>query len=127
MEIDNGVNEMEQDISRVITNGFNIISKVVPQIRQLISPIIDSAYKIQIAKGKDVLEDVATSSSGCWNSFLYVNGRTDEMHTEMDCAYTFITVPKQVIDHIQHCTHQSRFMFQIKEEQRLFLLISIFL
>ena len=81
--------------------------------RILISPIIDTAYKIQIAKGKDVLEDVATSSSGCWNSFLYVNGRSDEMHTKMNCAYTFITVPNQRMDINAQLNHKPVFLFKL--------------
>ena len=71
------------------------LSKYILEIRSLASSIIDSAVSIQKKSKTSVLTNVKTTESGFWNTMLYYNGTTSKLHTEKDCAYTMITVPKK--------------------------------
>ena len=90
----------------------------------MLCPIINAAYNRQCSDGLNLLQSPSISHSGCWNFFLFVDGRTDEFHREDDCAYTFITIPKQVMNSNQHCSHQPLFLFKLNEEQKLILPMS---
>ena len=85
----------------------------------LICPIINAAFDRQCDNGLELLQSRDASDNGNWNSFLFVNGRTEKFHREDDCAYTYITVPNHYIDKTQHCTNQASFLFQIDEERIL--------
>ena len=76
---------------------------------------------MQNKSGNAGLTEVETLSSGCWNVFLYVNGRTNLLHTEKDCAYTFITVPNQSREKNTQLKNKLMFIFKISEEQQLML------
>ena len=53
-----------------------------------------------------------------------MNGKTDNFHRENDCAYTFITVPNQILTKRKHILEQPHFFFQIKEDMKLSLLLT---
>ena len=95
MIIDKKSNDIEAMCSTSIKNGMVALSGIVPEINIIISPMLYTANDIQDTKMYAGLTNVKTSNLGCWNAFLYVNGRADELHTENYCAYTYITVPKQ--------------------------------
>ena len=72
-----------------------------------------------------MLEEVETTSSGWWNSFLYVHGRTEELYMERDCAYTLITVPPSSAQKDILLCNKLVFLFQIgNKEQLMFPLVS---
>ena len=52
---------------------------------------------------------------------MFVDGRTDNFHTEKECAYTFITVPQQVLQsNVEDC-NKPKFIFKIDEDRHLIL------
>ena len=69
---------IETICSEVITKGVNSLSDIVPDIKYLLSPILDTAQKNGKSMGDTVLSEVNTATSGCWNAFLYVDGRTEQ-------------------------------------------------
>ena len=112
---------MEKNCSKVINNSVKSLSAIVPDIKYLLSPILDTAHKMGNDIGDTVLSEVDTASSGCWNAFLYVDGRTEQLHTERDCAYTLITVPIQVVDSDLPLYQKPLFLFQLAENNQLIL------
>ena len=60
----------------------------------LLCPIINAGFNKQAAEGIELLQRSKISNDGCWNSFMFVDERTEAFHRENDCAYTIITVPK---------------------------------
>lgn len=51
---------------------MNSLSDIVPDIKYLLSPILDTAQKNGKKMGDIILSEVNTVSSGCWNIFLYM-------------------------------------------------------
>ena len=47
----------------------------------------------------NLIQVIETTESGSWNNFSFVAGKKEEFHVETDCAYTFITVPNQILQH----------------------------
>ena len=112
---------IETICSEVIKKGVNSLSAIVPDIKYLLSPILDTAQKIGKSMGDTVLSEVNTATSGCWNAFLYVDGRTEQLHTERDCAYTLITVPLQVVKADIPLCHKPLFLFKLGDSDQLVL------
>ena len=119
--INDNAKYVEEMCCDVIVHAVISLSKIIPDLKYLLSPIIDTAEKIQTVLNDFVLQRVKSSSSGCWNAFLYVNGKTDIMHSEKDCAYTLITVPSQeVLKNVPLC-NQPVFIFQIGTKEQIML------
>ena len=108
---------LENLCGKALESGISTISNTFPEIRHLLCPIINAAYERQNTEAIELLSSRCTSDDGLWNCFLFVDGRTKDFHVENDCAYTFISIPRQFIDTKQHCTHQPTFMFKINNEQ----------
>ena len=68
--------------SNVILNGIDSLSKLNPDLKHLLCLILDSANNIQKSMGNIRLNDIETTPSGFWSIFLYVNGRSNQLHTE---------------------------------------------
>ena len=90
-----GDSSVENKFTDAINGGINNLKVIVPEIIHLICPLINVAYKRQQDVGINMLESQGTAYNRCWNSFLFVDGRTYNFHTEKYCAYTFIIVPLQ--------------------------------
>lgn len=121
LAINNNAKEIEKEISIAITNGVNVVGVILREIRMLLSPVLDTARQIQEKNGNIGLTDVDTSEVGCWNSFLHVNGRTDVLHTEKDCAYTFVTVPNQIRNLNTPLQNKPMFLFKVNSKQQVML------
>ena len=78
-----------------------------------------AANNIQDTHSYEGLTQVKASNLCCWNSFLFVNGRTDKLHTENDCAYTCITVPKQKRSVKTAVKNKPLFIFKLSTKQHL--------
>lgn len=63
--INNKAKDVERLCSEMITKGVNSFSIIIPDLKYLLSPILDTAEKIQKKIGKVVLEEVPTASCGC--------------------------------------------------------------
>ena len=89
----------------------------------LISPDLDTDHMMQKKSAMVGLTDIETSVIGYWNLFLYVNRRTDLLHTENDCTYIFLTVPcherkKYTVK------NKLMFIFKLLEKQQIILPLS---
>ena len=73
------------------------LKRMIANLPILLSPIIDTAFNLQQKLGDVNLKSVQTASSGLWQSQVCVNASTSVLHTERDCTYTLITVPKQYL------------------------------
>ena len=93
--------------------GIDSLSHRVPNIKDLISPIIDAVYHQQSHKGHINLKRIEASKHGVWQSSVYVNAMTEKFHIEYDCTNTVIVVPKQPI--VSKKDKEYRFVFQIQE------------
>ena len=104
-----------------VVEGIRSLSVIIPELKNMLCPIINAAYDMQCKQPIDLLKNEVTSDVGCWNTFLFVEGRTDNFHCEDDCAYTFITVPQQQRRLYFHPQHEPCFLFKINETQTLTL------
>ena len=71
------------------------MSKHIPNIQQLISPVLDVAFQMQKQYGDVNFKEVELSELGIWKTVVTVNAYTKELHTEDDCTSTIIHVPNQ--------------------------------
>ena len=71
------------------------LSTLIPKIKLLISPILSVGYNLQKSQGNVNMKRTLSSGSGLWSSCVSVNATAGILHTEKDCTYTLITVPKQ--------------------------------
>ena len=75
--------------------GINQLQKYIPILPQLISPLIAIAFRLQNELGDINLQQTSASNNGLWQTCFCINAETAEFHTENDCTYTLIHVPKQ--------------------------------
>ena len=114
---------VEELCSSSISYGIEVLSRVVPEIGHLLSPIVDVANKItndNLDTDKLLMEG-ENSSKGCWNAMLNVNGKTELFHTERDCTYTFITVPHQVMKKEISPVHKPYFIFKANSKTQILI------
>ena len=90
--------EVEIFFSYITTEGVDSLSYVVPDIKHLLSPILDTTHKNQKIMGDIVLKEMKTTYSGYWGTFIYINGRTGQLRTENCCTFTLITVPIYIVE-----------------------------
>ena len=83
-------------ISLELDNAVKSFGKYLRHINSLLSPVIDVAYKLQEELGSINLKNVSTSKSGLWVSQACIDASTKVQHTENDCIYTIISMPKQI-------------------------------
>ena len=119
IQISQDAKYLEMISAKALEYGISKISEVFPEIKHVLSPIINAAFDKQCEEGLELLDNIHASDNGCWNSFIFVNGRTHKFHRENDCAYTCITVPKQFINKGEHVKQRPAFIFKIDEEQEL--------
>ena len=66
--------------------GITKVRNIIPEIKHLWCPIVNAAFYKQSKEGIDMIQSRYASDNGCWNSFLFVDGKTDNFHQENDCA-----------------------------------------
>lgn len=57
--------------------------------------IIITGFNLQWDKCNVYLKRVAVSESGLWQTSIYINAQTKQMHTDNDVTYNVIHVPQQ--------------------------------
>ena len=62
--------------------------------------------------------DVLWSENGIWQSCICVNAETEVFHTEQDCTYTVIWIPKQSKEIAKEVSkdHNCRFLFKVRDK-----------
>ena len=75
--------------------GIENLSRHIPNIKHLISPVLDVAFKMQSERSDVNVKEVELSDIGIWKTAVSVNAYTEELRIEDDCTSTIIHVPKQ--------------------------------
>lgn len=79
-----------------INRSVSDLTTFLPNMRTILSPVIEAALFIQQQKEIDLnLKETISSNDGCFQSSICVNAETKQYHTEHDCTYTLISIPKQ--------------------------------
>ena len=110
-------NAIECICSHELGVAMDSLSGRLHNLRDLISPILDVAYSEQKHKGYINLKKVQSSDHGCWQTQVCVNASTEKFHTEKDCTYTLIHVPKQKKS--SDVNQQYRFVFQLMKHMNI--------
>ena len=109
-------NKIDYKCATVITEGISCMRKIIPNISNLILPIIEVAYNMQNEIGSVNLKKITTSANGIWQSEICVNAKTNQFYTEKDVTYTFITVPQQILkSKTGNLRNNTFFLFQMNE------------
>ena len=110
--------KMEQIASSQIKVAIKDLSRLIPNIRKLISPVLQQAVKKQEIEGNVNFKNVKSSEHGVFQSEICINAVTKIFHTEKDCTYTLISVPHQATSKEDNKLTRSPtyFMFKINDE-----------
>ena len=88
--------KLEELCANDLSFAISSLSKVFPTVHRVISPILRTCYDLQATNGKlKNFERTRSYNNGLWQSALCFNAQTKVFHTENDCTYTVISVPKQ--------------------------------
>lgn len=102
-----------------ISRSINDLKSFIPNVKSIISPVIDTCFHLQ-ASIKDInIKEVYASNDGCWQSSLCVDAITNDFHNEQDCTYTLISVPRQETIVSNKNGNKYHFLFQLTENKRL--------
>ena len=112
-------NFMQQLSAEDLLNGLLDMSVVLPAVGKVVSPIIDAAFEMQKVKGNIELSQVPGSSEGLWQTSICINAETHEFHTEEDCTYTVIKVPKHEKQQKKNCDKKYNFIFQLDRKHNI--------
>ena len=119
--IDEKLSNIEDQAALLINSGVKELSKVIPEMSSLLSPILNTAYEIQKQVNREVLTPLKVTCSGNWNTHIFIDGVTQNFHSEKDCAHTCIHVPNQDQITGESIDKQPCFLFMISDYQRLML------
>ena len=77
--------------------GIESLNSIKPSmnIKNSLAPVLKVANDLQSTIGSIKLKETEYSNFSIWKSVFCVNTETTQLHTEDDCSYTVITVPKQ--------------------------------
>ena len=68
--------------SNELGGGIEGMSRMIPNIRQLVAPIIDVVHDLQNTLGGVNLRQMHSSDDGMWQTSVSVNAMTNKLHTE---------------------------------------------
>ena len=69
------------------------VSKIahhIKNIAKLISPILNTEFKMQNKYGDENLREVESSKSGLWLSYICINAKTRQHNSEKERTHTII-------------------------------------
>ena len=105
---------IEEMLHRELCDGVNTLERIIPRIRNAISPLIGCAHKLQKEYGDINIRETASASLGIWKTAIAVNAYTQQLHYEDDCTYTIIHVPNQ-----EGSDWKNRYHFQFHLDEKL--------
>ena len=76
-----------------MTVGIDGLTKVISNLKSLISPIINTGYNLQQQKSDVNLKSRPGTSDGLSHISISINAQTKRLHTKNDATYTLIRVP----------------------------------
>ena len=71
------------------------VGRILPNFKECIAPVLKVACDLQDVHGDINIKRNSYFEYGIWKSVVSVNSQTKQLHTENDCSYSVITVPKQ--------------------------------
>lgn len=117
--IDAIANVYDRHIAEDISSSTNVLSKYLPKIKSIISPIIRTAYELQSTIGNINIKEGSASKSGCWQTSICVDATTGDFHTEQDCTYTLISIPNQNTISSKTAGENYHFLFCLTDKKNL--------
>ena len=120
-EINNKADAIEISGINEINGAVDLFSIVLPNIKYMICPIIDSADELQNIISNANLKRAETACRGCWNVILSINAMTEQLHTENDCGYTVIKVPTQKLYCKLENIPEPVFIFHLNNKEQIAL------
>ena len=105
-------------VANELKEGVASLGDVIPLLNEYIAPVFNIGHELQRTLGADIIKKDKYSQSGIWKSVFCINARTSTFHTEDDCSYTVITVPKQELKAEGKDYH---FLFKLNSEQSISL------
>ena len=102
-----------------ISRSIKDLQAFVPNIKSIIAPVIETSYKLQLEEKDLNLTEVPSSSDGCWQTSICIDAETKQYHTEHDCTYTLISVPKQIVSKSIASSIKYDFLFKLTDSQSI--------
>ena len=109
---------IEDLVARELKDGIQSLGAILPVLQDYIAPVFHVAEKLQSIIGNINIKKGKYAEYGIWKSVFCVNAQTTEMHSEDDCSYTVITVPKQILFDKKT---KYEFHFQFNAEESIYL------
>ena len=108
----------EDMVARELKEGIKSLGKLIPLIQNYIAPVFNIAEEMQQTVGDINITKDEYCKYGIWKMVYCVNAETHALHTENDCSYTVVTVPKQLKENKLSNTN---FHFKLNDEEVVFL------
>ena len=106
---------IEEISSAEIELGINDLSRIIPLVRSLITPVLNAAYEYHNTYGNIKLYKVTASQGGVWQTSVGVNAHTKHFHTENDSTYTVVNIIKQAKVNKGKDNRENLCIFKLKE------------
>lgn len=113
IEIENIASQIETAASKEMFAAVHTLACVIPNLGQLLFPVLDIGYDLQKNWGDVNLKKISKEPDSMWNMSVCVNASTADFHTEKDVSYTLIGVPKQDHSSTQNIGNTYQFLFKL--------------
>ena len=108
---------MEDLSTQELALGIKNLSAIIPNITKYIAPTLNAIHGLQHDIGDINMKEVQGTNSGLWMTSICDTCQTTNLHTENDCTYTVVTVPKQV--KYPTGNPEYNFLFDLKKGQTI--------
>ena len=112
---------MEEMVTYELGTGITGMTKNIPNITNLIAPIINTDFALQEEKGYVNFKKFPLHDDDLWQTSIFINARTSEFHTESDSTYTAIHIPQQ---ETKLKSGEYHFVFKIKDRENVSITLS---
>ena len=103
-----------------ISRSVKDLGTFLPNIRNIIAPVIETSFNLQSKEGKDLnLKEMSSITEGCWQTSICIDAETREYHTEHDCTYTLISIPTQKTQKKNQTSIKYDFLFKLTNKQSI--------
>ena len=110
--------EIMEDLStQELAMGIKYLSAIIPNVKKYIAPTLNAIHRLQDDIGDININEVQGTKSELWTTSICDTCQTTNFHTENDCTYTVVTVPKQ--EKNSTCNPEYNFLFDLKMGQTI--------
>ena len=106
----------ENLIAEHLNESVHVLKSYVRNLPKLISPVIDVAYNMQKEYGDINLKATKGINNGIWMATIALNAQTSQFHSENDCTYTLVTVPRQCVRMNKGNNFERVFLIKLNED-----------